>query len=127
MKKLLILISLLCASAAFASEPVVCTLTTGTGAATSTTGGCTTGSVTWKNGSAVLMQCTTDVYVSSTTTQFGGTVTAATSSMELVDFTVNKDKVFIILNKNDLHISVLAATAAGSCKFMITQRKKPIF
>lgn len=126
MKKLLILISLLCASAAFASEPVVCTLTTGTGAAV-TTAACTTGSATWARGSAVLMQCTTDVYVSSTTTVFGGTVTAATSSMELVDFTANKDKVMIILDKNDLHISVLAATAAGSCKFMVTQRKKPIF
>lgn len=112
---------------AHASEPVVCTLTTGTGAAT-TTAACTTGSATWTVGSQVLMQCTTDVHVSSTTTLFGGTVTAAAvATSEFVDFTNNKDKVFIILNKNDLHISVIAATAAGSCKFMTTQRKKPTF
>ena len=110
-----------------ASEPVVCTLTTGTGAATSTTGGCTSGSVTWTRGSAVLVQCTTDTYISSSTTVFGGTVTAATSSMELLDFTNNKDKVMVSLDKNDLHISVLAATSAGTCKFMVTQRKKPTF
>lgn len=111
---------------AFASEPVVCTLTTATGAAASTAS-CTSGSATWTTGSQVLMQCTTDVYMSSTTSTYGGTVTAATSSMELVDFTNNKDKVMILLNKNDLHISVLAATSAGTCKFMITQRKKPTF
>jgi hypothetical protein len=124
--KALVLAALILPSLALASEQVVCTLTTGTGAAT-TTAACTTGSATWTAGSQVLMQCTTDVYLSSTTTAFGGTVTAATSSMELVDFTSNKDKVFIILNKNDLHISVLAATSAGSCKFMVTQRKKPTF
>lgn len=112
------------ATPAFASEAVVCTLTTATGAAASTAS-CTTGSATWTQGSVVLMQCTTDVYISSTTSVYGGTVTAATSSAELVDFTNNKDKVMILLDKNDFHISVLAATSAGSCKFMKTQRKKP--
>lgn len=109
-----------------ASEAVVCTLTTATGAAASTAS-CTTGSATWTQGSQVLMQCTTDVYVSSTTTLNGGAVTAATSSAELVDFTNNKDKVLVLLDKNDLHISVLAVTTAGTCKFMKTQRKKPVY
>ncbi len=124
-----LLLSLILAAGPFtaqASEPVVCTLTTATGAA-ATTASCTTGSATWARGSAVLMQCTTDTYVSSTTVAFGGTVVAATSSSEAVDFTNNKDKVMIPLDKNDLHISVLAVTAAGSCKFMLTQRKKPTF
>jgi hypothetical protein len=120
------LLAALLSTAALASEPVVCTLTTATGAA-ATTASCTTGSATWTRGSQVLMQCTTDVYVSSTTSAFGGTVSAAVSTSELVDFTNNKDKVMLILDKNDLHISVLAATAAGSCKFMVTPRKKPIF
>ena len=123
--KTLYLLALL-ALPALASEPVVCTLTTATGAAASTAS-CTSGSATWTTGSQVLMQCTTDVYMSSTTSTYGGSVTAATSSMELVDFTNNKDKVMILLNKNDLHISVLAATSAGTCKFMVTQRKKPTF
>lgn len=111
---------------ALASETVDCTLTTATGAAASTAA-CTSGSATWGRNTQVLMQCTTDVYVSSTTTQFGGTVTAATSSMELVDFTNNKDKVMVLLDKNDLHVSVLAVTTAGTCKFMKTPRKKPIY
>lgn len=123
--KHLLLVALL-SLPAFASEPVVCTLTTATGAA-ATTASCTTGSATWTQGSQVLMQCTTDVYVSSTTSVYGGTVTAATSSAEMVDFTNNKDKVMILLDKRDFHISVLAATSAGSCKFMLTQRKKPIY
>lgn len=114
----------LIAAPAFAGDQVVCTLTTATGAAASTAA-CTSGSATWNAGGTVLMQCTTDVYVSSTTSRFGGTVTAATSSMELVDFTNNKDKVMILLNNNDKHISVLAVTAAGTCKFMTTTRKKP--
>lgn len=128
MKKLIVTLALFSvfAAPAIASETVVCTLTTGTGAAV-TTAACTTGSATWARGSAVLMQCTTDVYVSSSTSTFGGTVTAATSSMEMVDFSSNKDKVMILLDQNDLHVSVLAATAAGTCKFMPTKRKKPIF
>ena len=119
---LLLAVALL-AFPSFASEAVVCTLTTATGAAASTAS-CTTGSATWTKGSQVLMQCTTDVYVSSTTVN--GTVTAATSSSEVVDFTNNKDKVLVLLDKDDLHISVLATTSAGTCKFMLTKRKKPI-
>ena len=128
MKKMIVTLALFAvfAGPALASEPVVCTLTTATGAAASTAS-CTTGSATWTAGSQVLMQCTTDVYVSSTTSVFGGTVTAATSSMEMVDFTNNKDKVMILLDKNDLHVSVLAVSTAGTCKFMKTPRKKPIF
>jgi len=128
MKKMIVTLALFAvfAGPALASESVVCTLTTGTGAAASTAS-CTTGSATWTAGSQVLMQCTTDVYVSSTTSVFGGTVTAATSSMEMVDFTNNKDKVMILLDKNDLHVSVLAVSTAGTCKFMKTPRKKPIF
>lgn len=108
-----------------AAETVDCALTTSTGGAVSTTGGCTSGTVTWQKGDYLLMQCTTDVYVSSTTTTNGGTVTAATTGAEFYDFTNNKDKVGIPLDQNDRHVSVLAATANGSCKFMKTKRKKP--
>lgn len=114
----------LVASVAFASEPVVCTLTTSTGAAASTAA-CTTGSATWIKGSVVLLQCTSDVYVSSTTPSGTTTVNPATSSMELLDFSTSKDKVLIPLNPQDLHISVLAASSAGTCKFMTSLRKRP--
>lgn len=124
MKKLTLLFFVLLASVASAGEPVVCTLTTATGAATSTAS-CTTGSATWGKGQLVLMQCTTDTYVSHTTPAGSTTVTAATSSMELVDFTNNKDKVELPLNNNDQHVSVLAATSAGTCKFFVTTRRHP--
>ena len=119
-----LVLATLIALPASAAEKVVCTLTTGTGAAVSTAS-CTTGSATWLQGSYVLMQCTTDVYVSSTTPTGTTTVTPATSSMELVDFTNNKDKVGIPLGTNELHISVLAVSSAGTCKFMPTNRKNP--
>lgn len=119
-----ILLALCLSFPAFAAETVVCTLTTATGAAASTAS-CTVGSATWIKGAYVLMQCTTDVYVSSTTATGTVVVTPATSSMELVDFTNNKDKVGIPLGTSEQHISVLAATAAGSCKFMLTNRKNP--
>lgn len=110
------------ASAALGAEPVVCTLTTSTSAAASTAS-CTTGSATWSAGGAVLMQCTTDVYVSTTTTT--GSLAAATSSSEMVEFTTNKDKVAFWLNPGDKHVSVLAVSSAGTCKFMTTLRKRP--
>lgn len=120
------LVAALVSAQAFASDPVVCTLTTATGAAASTAS-CTTGSATWTKGGNVLMQCTTDVYISSTTPSGSTTVTAATSSSEFVDFTNAKDKVAIPLNNNDFHISVLAVSSAGTCKFMTTARKKAIY
>ena len=123
MKNLMLAVALL-SLPALAAETVVCTLTTATGSAASTAS-CTTGSATWLQGSYVLMQCTTDVYVSSSTATGTTTVTPATSSMELADFTGNKDKVGIPLGTSEKHISVLAATAAGTCKFMLTNRKNP--
>ena len=124
MKRFLLMSCLLVGLPALAAETVVCTLTTATGAAASTAS-CTSGSATWLPGTFVLMQCTTDVYVSSTTASGTAVVTPATSSMELVDFTNNKDKVGIPLGTSEKHISVLAATSAGSCKFMLTNRKNP--
>ena len=123
MKKLVFAV-LLFASPALASDPVVCTLTTGTGAAASTAA-CTSGSATWLKNAYVLMQCTTDVYVSSTTPSGSAIVTPATSSSELVDFTNNKDKVGIPLGPREPPIRGLAATSGGTCKFMITNRKNP--
>lgn len=122
MKRLFTLVVLFSVTS-FAAEPVVCTLTTSTGSAASTAA-CTTGSNSWARGGAVLMQCTTDVYVSSTSTA-SSTVTPATSSSELVGFSANTDKVAIWLNPGDKDISVLAVTAAGTCKFMTTTRKRP--
>lgn len=122
--KTLFLAVVLLAFPALAADTVVCTLTTSTGAAASTAA-CTSGSATWLKNAYVLMQCTTDVYVSSTTPSGSAVVTPATSSSELADFTNNKDKVGIPLGTNEQHISVLAATANGTCKFMITNRKNP--
>ena len=123
MKKILVTFVLL-ALPAFAAEPVVCTLTTATGAAANTVT-CTTGSALWAKGGSVLMQCTSDVYVSSTTPAGSQVPTPATSSMEVVGFSATTDKVAIWLNPGDHDISVLAVTTAGTCKFMTTNRRRP--
>ena len=104
---------------ALAAEPVVCTVTTSTSTA-ATTGTCATGTDTpWTKGSVVLMQCTTDVYI-----DFNG-LGDATSADQRVDFSSNSDPYIIYLGNNDKHVSVLAVSAAGSCKFMKTQRARP--
>lgn len=106
------------AATAFAADPVVCAVTTATGAAASTSSP-TTGTCSWSPGSVILMQCTTDTYID---TAPGGT---ASSADQRVDFTSNSDPYIIYLNNADQHVSVLAVTSAGSCKFMKTQRARP--
>lgn len=111
--------------AAWAAEPVVCTLTTATGSSAITSSP-STGTCTWGKGAVVLMVCTTDTYVDSTTVT-SGTVAQpnATSADQLIDFTNNKDPYPIYLDARDQHIAVRAVTTAGTCSFMTTQRKKP--
>jgi hypothetical protein len=126
------------ALSAWAAEPVVCTLTTSTSTAAQTKMP-TTGTCSWGQGANVLMQCTTDVYINTQGHTPSGVVnhlgawyydggvegSAATSSDQRVDFTSNTDPYPIYLDNGDQHISVLAVTSAGTCKFMTTKRPKP--
>lgn len=106
------------AFAVWASEPVVCSVAIGTGAAT-TTSAPTTGACTWAKGATVMLACDQKVYIDST---LGGT---ATSADQVIDFASNADPYLIHLDNADQHISLLAATTAGTCKFMTTKRRKP--
>ena len=126
------------ALSAWAAEPVVCAVTTSTSTAANTMLP-TTGTCSWGRGANVLMQCTTDTYVNSQAHlpvgnvqadggwYYDGGVTgsAVTSADQRVDFTVNTDPYPVYLDPGDQHISVLAVTSAGSCKFMTTKRPKP--
>lgn len=117
-----------------AADNVVCTVTTSTSTAATTAlpaGGA--GTCNWSKGSVILMQCTTDVYVDSqqlidVPPPLDGGVqgtSVATSADQRVDFTSNSDPYIIYLGDKDQHVSVLAVSAAGSCKFMKTQRARP--
>lgn len=117
-----------------AADPVVCAVTTSTSTAATTAnpaGGA--GACNWTKGSVVLMQCTTDVYIDSTSLVDvpapldGGVIgsAVATSADQRVDFSSNSDPYPIYLGDKDQHISILAVTTAGSCKFMKTQRRRP--
>lgn len=120
-----LVVAALIAAPSFAGEKVVATLTTATGSAASTVS-LTTGSADWIQGGVVLLQCTTDTYVSWDTPSGSTTVTAATSSSQLIAFSSNSDPFILYLGVNDKHISVLAATAAGTCKFIKSPfRRKP--
>ena len=112
------------ATYALAAEPVVCSVSIGTGAATITSSP-TSGTCTWASGSTVLMACDQLVYVNSTSPTKTGVPTTATSADQLLDFASNKDPYPIYLDAYDKHISMLAATTAGTCKFMTTKRRKP--
>jgi hypothetical protein len=128
------------ALSAWAAEPVVCAVTTSTSTASSTILSSDGGTCSWGQGANVLMQCTTDVYVNSQAhlpvgnfrTDGGGwyydggiTGTAASALDQRVDFTSNTDPYPVYLDPNDQHVSLLAVTSAGSCKFMTTKRPKP--
>jgi pectate lyase len=108
--------------AAFAAEPVVCAITTATGSSASTASP-TTGTCTWGKGATVLVQCTTDTYIDSTTV--GVTAPSATSSDQAIDFTNNKDPYIVYLGNSDKVIAVRAVSSAGSCNFMPSLRRKP--
>lgn len=72
----------------------------------------------WAKGQQVLMQCpSTSVYINSTTTN--GSVTAATTSHQRVDFNLGiTDPIVIPMLSNDRVISVLG-TGAGTCNFFL--------
>lgn len=123
--KHLILMAALISTSALAGEKVVATLTIGTGAAASSAA-LTTGTADWVQGGVVLVQCDQDVYISWDTATGTRTVTAATSSMQRINFSSNNDPYIIYLGVNDKDISVLAVSAAGTCKFIKTPfRRKP--
>ena len=117
-----------------AADPVVCAVTTSTStAATTALPAAGPGACNWTKGSVILMQCTTDVYIDSTSLVDvaapldGGVIgtAVATSADQRVDFSSNSDPFPIYLGVNDQHVSVLAVSSAGSCKFMKTQRRRP--
>ena len=117
-----------------AADPVVCAVTTSTStAATTALPAAGAGACNWGKGAVILMQCTTDVYIDSTSLVDvaspldGGVIgtAVATSADQRVDFSSNSDPFPIYLGVNDQHVSVLAVSSAGSCKFMKTQRRRP--
>lgn len=140
MKKLTLILAALFAVSfvysfdAEAADSVVCSVTTSTSTAATTAlpasgpGGCD-----WPKGAVILMQCTTDVYIDSNqlvdvSRPFDGGVigtAVATSADQRVDFASNSDPYPIYLGVNDQHVSILAVSSAGSCKFMKTQRRRP--
>jgi len=105
-----------------ASEPVVCAITTdGT---SKTTAAPTTGTCTWVAGSTVLVTCTQDVYLDSTTTAVG-TPPVASSTDQPIVFAGNQDPVKVYLEPRDKVIAVTQVTTAGSCKFMTVATRRP--
>lgn len=115
----------LLALTAWASDKVVASLTIGTGAAVSTASP-TTGSATWLQGGMVWLQCDQDVYATWDTPAGSSTPTVATSAAQRINFTSNNDPYPIYLGNNEKHISVLAVSAAGTCKFIVSpHRRKP--
>lgn len=132
-----VMAALVPASTADAADNVICAVTTSTSAA-ATTELPATGTCSWSKGSVILIQCTTDVYIDTNTvlavfnpdggtrSPDGGTTGGVASSAdEMLDFTNAKDAVPLYLNSTDQHVSVLAVSSAGSCKFMKTQRRRP--
>lgn len=125
MRKTLLLLALLTfivPASAQAADLVVCSVNTATGAASSTASP-TTGTCSWPTGSVILMQCTTDVYIDTST--INNVAPTASNADAFVDWTNNKDWWPIYLGNNDKVVSLLAVSAAGTCKFMTTQRKRP--
>jgi len=109
---------------AFSAEPVVCAITTATGSS-AVTSSPTTGTCSWGKGATVLVQCTTDTYIDSTSTSTGSVPPSAATTDQAVDFTNNKDPYIIYLGADDKVIAVRAVTTAGSCNFMPSLRRKP--
>lgn len=104
-----------------AAEPVVCTITTD--ATSKTTASPTTGTCSWVAGSTVLVTCTADIYICSTTT--GGVAPTASSSCQPLVFSTNQDPVPVYLEPRDKVIAVTQVTAAGTCKFMKVSTRRP--
>lgn len=125
MKRILVFAAVMVAIVALGAEPVVCTVSIGTGGAT-TTASATTGTCTWNRNSVVLMACDQDVYINTTSGCVGSQCApaAATSAMQRVNFLSNMDPYPLYLDTFDKDVSMLAVTAAGTCKFMTTKRKR---
>lgn len=119
----------------FASEPVVCQIKTVVGTSLDTSlpdggtvdvrslDGGTSGLCTWQAAATVLMHCTNDVYMDSTTD--AGKLPVATMIDQRIDYVVNRDPYIIYLGGQDKVIAVQAVEDAGVCSFMTTLRKKP--
>lgn len=121
MRNIFAVIAILALGAAQAAEPVVCRITTdGT---SKTTASPTSGTCNWVAGSTVLMTCTQDVYVDSTTV---ATVapTASSTDQPLI-FSTNQDPVPIYLEPRDKVIAVTQLTAPGVCSFMTVSTRRP--
>lgn len=104
-----------------AAEPVVCSITTdGT---SKTTASPTSGTCSWQKGSTVLVTCTADIYLDSTTV--GITPPTASSADQPIIFSSNQDPVPIYLEPRDQVIAVTQITAAGTCKFMTVSTRRP--
>lgn len=104
-----------------ASELVVCAITTdGT---SKTTASPTTGTCSWQKGATVLMTCTADVYMDSSTV--ANVAPTASSADQPIVFSTNQDPYKIYLDSNDQVIAVTQVTAAGSCKFMKIATRRP--
>lgn len=134
---ILVGIAIIASPDAEAADSVVCNVGTSTSAAT-TTALPATGTCSWSKGSVLLMQCNTDVYIDtaavrdvvnpdagSSNPDGGTTGGIATAADELVDFTNNKDHFPIYLGNADQHVSLLAASADGGCKFIKSQLRRP--
>ena len=117
-----LIFALLLSASAFAAEPVVCTITTdGT---SKTTAAPTTGTCTWVAGSTVLVTCTADIYINSTTSSAGVAPTVSSSNQPLI-FSSNQDPVLVYLEPRDKVIAVTQLTAPGTCRFMTISTRRP--
>lgn len=77
----------------------------------------------WPSGASLWMQCDADVFFSSTS-PFGNNTQPDAGSLDLVAvFSSNRDPVQILLNNNQTHVTVLGATASGTCKFAAATRR----
>lgn len=127
MKNTLLLAALLASGASLAADPKqVCSLSVTTGSAASTASP-TSGTCSWPRGAAVvLMWCSVDVVYEANWSLSTGAVTVASATQGVhVSFSSGQDLVPIYLNSNDKDISVIAATASGTCYFYLTQRRRP--
>lgn len=119
----------------FASEPVVCQIKTIVGTSLDTSqpdggvqdvrslDGGTSGLCLWQAGATILMHCTNDVYMDSTTD--AGKLPVASPIDQRIDYVVNRDPYIVYLGNQDKVIAVVAVEDAGVCSFMPSLRKKP--
>lgn len=134
MKNAIAVVVVMLAALTLAAEKAVCRVTYTTAAAGVTSsplgvnpdGGATDAGVafpcSWPAGGNVLVQCSSDVYVSYTLD--GGAPVTATSNDNTFQFSSNLDPIPVCLQNSEQHISVLGVTAAGTCKFSPTTLRR---